>query len=128
MIGSVAQIDQIVSSVQIVDMQESFCVTRPHLVKLCDAFVRRALSASDLSVVAFALLASDAFEWHDEIVSEVLSDWSAPEVNYVLNADTINMHRDWLLGYAEPSERTPSNTHLKVGNLLAVRTKTVSNN
>lgn len=124
LIGSVAQIDQIVSSVQIVDMQESFCVTRSHLVKLCDAFIRRALSPSDLSVLAFALLASDTFEWDDEIVSEILSDWSAPEVNYVLNADTINMHRDWLLGYAKPSERTPSNTQVEMGNLLSVRTKT----
>ncbi len=47
---------------------------------------------------AFALQASDAFGWEDEVINEVLSDWSAPEVNFELNNETLNMHRDWFLG------------------------------
>jgi hypothetical protein len=58
------------------------------------------LTPEALNMVAFALQASDALEWEDQVISEVLSDWSAPEVNFELNAETLKMHRDWLLGLA----------------------------
>jgi hypothetical protein len=46
-------------------------------------------------------LASDAFWWDDEVISEVVADWSAPEVNYPLTAETLNA-RGWLTGSAVP--------------------------
>ncbi len=124
--GSVLQIDQVRSSVQIVDMRESFSVTRPHLVSLCDAFIEGALPPDALNTVAFALMASDAFEWDDDVTSEVLSDWSAPEINYELNAETISMHREWLLGTAEPPRREFRDAKARTGHLISVRTKTPS--
>jgi hypothetical protein len=80
-------------------------VVRRHVIRLCEAFLDRALTPEALNTIGFALQASDAFEWEDEVISEVLADWSAPEVNFELNAETLNMHRDWLLGYGEPPVR-----------------------
>jgi hypothetical protein len=104
-------------------MREPFSLTRLHLVSLCDAFIEKELSPDDLNTVAFALLASDTFDWDDDITSEVLSDWSAPEINYELNAETINMHRTWLLGTAKPPPRELRDGESKAGHLLSVRTK-----
>jgi hypothetical protein len=102
---SVTHINAIVSSVAIEDMQTSAVVSRQHLIMLCDAFLSTALTAEGLNTIAFALIASDRFEWEDDIISEVLSDWSAPEINFPLNDKTIRMHRSWLTGTAEPLQR-----------------------
>ena len=78
-----------------------------------------------LNTIGFALQASDAFEWEDEVISEVLSDWSAPEVNFELNAETLNMHRNWLLGHSEPPVREPIDSlHRINARLISRRTKT----
>jgi hypothetical protein len=78
-----------------------------------------------LTTIGFALQASDAFEWEDDIISEVPSDWSAPEVNFELNAETLNMHRDWLLGFGEPPVRNSVDPLNRIqGRLISVRIKT----
>jgi hypothetical protein len=95
--GSVTSTD-LCSTIRIADMQGSHGLIRHHVLMLCDAFLERALTPEDISTIAFALLASDHFEWDDDVISEVLSDWSAPEINFELNDETIKMHRGWLLG------------------------------
>jgi hypothetical protein len=83
------------------------------------------LTPEALNTIAFALQASDAFEWQDEVLGEVLADWSAPEVNFELNAETLNTHRDWLLGYSEPPVRKPIDPlHRINARLISMRTKT----
>ena len=125
--GSVVQVDDLSSIIRIADMQETFLLARQHVIKLCNAFQERALNADELSTIAFALLASDAFEWDDEVISEVLSDWSAPEINFVLNDETMSMHRGWLLGTSDPPLRSmvglPDATNAR---LISIRTKTAS--
>jgi hypothetical protein len=103
--GSVIKVDDPTSEIRIADMRGSFSLQRDHMIKLCEAFLDRALTPEALNAVAFALLASDAFEWDDEVTSEVLSDWSAPAVNFELNDVTLNMHRDWLLDTGKPPVR-----------------------
>ena len=119
--GSVTQVSSVVSAVEIEDMPESFLLSRHHVMMLCDAALAKTLTAEDLTTVAFALMASDRFEWEDEIISEVLSDWSCPEVNYPLDESTLRMHRSWLEGNAHPPGRTSvvSNN----GRLISVRRK-----
>jgi hypothetical protein len=80
--GSVSRLDDVVEAVAIEDMQVSSVVSRRHVVMLCDAFLGNAINAESLSTLAFGLIASDHFEWDDDVVSEVLSDWSAPEINF----------------------------------------------
>jgi hypothetical protein len=122
--GSVVKVDDLRSEIRIVDMQGSFSLQRDHVVRLCEAFLDRALTLEALNTVAFALLASDAFEWDDEATSEVLSDWSAPEVNFELNDETLNMHRDWLLGSGEPPVRKIIDPLNRINaRLISVRTK-----
>jgi hypothetical protein len=123
--GSVVKIDDLQSEIRIADMQGSFSLQRDHVIRLCEAFLDRALTPEALTAIGFALQASVAFEWEDEVISEVLSDWSAPEVNFALNAETLNMHRDWLLGYGEPPVRKPIDPlHRINARLISLRTKT----
>jgi hypothetical protein len=122
--GSVLKVDALQSEIRIADMQGSFSLQRDHVIRLCEAFLDRVLTPEALNTIGFALQASDAFEWEDEVISEVLSDWSAPEVNFELNAETLNMHRDWLLGYGEPPVRKPIDPHHRINaRLISLRNK-----
>ena len=123
--GSVVKIDDLQSEIRIADMRGSFLLQRDHVIKLCEAFLDRALTPEALNTIGFAIQASDAFEWEDDVISEVLSDWSAPEVNFELNAKTLNMHRDWLLGSSEPPVRNSVDPLNRIhGRLISVRIKT----
>jgi hypothetical protein len=123
--GSVVKIDDQQSQIRIADMQGSFLLQRDHVIRLCEAFLDHALTPEALTTVGFALQASDAFEWEDEVISGVLSDWSAPEVNFALNAETLNLHRDWLLGYGQPPVRKRVDPlHRINARLISLRTKT----
>ena len=123
--GSVVKIDDLQSEILIADMQSSFSLQRDHVIRLCEVFLDRVLTPEALNTIGFALQASDAFEWEDEVISEVLSDWSAPEVNFELNAETLNMHRNWLLGHSEPPVREPIDSlHRINARLISRRTKT----
>jgi hypothetical protein len=122
--GSVTQVNSIASSVQIIDMPESFLVSRQHVMMLCDAALSKKLTSEDLTTVAFALMASDHFEWEDEIISEVLSDWSSPEVSFPLDESTLTMHRSWLEGNTHPPLRI--GVASGNGHLISVRKKVSS--
>jgi hypothetical protein len=122
--GSVVKVDDLRSEIRIADMQGSFSLQRDHVIRLCEAFLDGALTPEALNTVAFALLASDAFEWDDDLTSEVLAEWSAPEVNFELNEMTLNMHRDWLLGSGEPPVRKTIDAANRINaRLISVRTK-----
>src|SRR5438094_5779953 len=78
------------SRVRIEDMDESFTVTRPMLISLCDAVVAGSLPPQELRTIGFALESSDKFEWDgdaDELVADVIADWSCPEINYPLTVE-----------------------------------------
>ena len=123
--GSVVKVDDLQSEIRIADMRGSFSLQRDHVIKLCEAFLDCALTPEALATIGFALQASDAFEWEDDVISEVLSDWSAPEVNFELNAETLNMHRDWLLGFGEPPVRDSVDPLNRIqGRVVSVRIKT----
>jgi hypothetical protein len=123
---SVIRLGDVEQTVVIEDMQVSFVVSRPHIVMLCNAFLEKAINAEPLSTLAFALIASDHFEWDDDVVSEVLSDWSAPEINFPLNDETITMHRNWLVDAAASAPpRMQISPGLAQGRLVSMRTKIV---
>lgn len=122
--GSVTVLDSVASEVHIRDMQDSFRLTRPHLLMLCEAFLDQGLKGDALNTLAFALVASDTYEWEDDVISKVLSDWSAPEINYELNADTITMHREWLLNLNQiPRRGTVPPSVAENAYIRSVRTK-----
>jgi hypothetical protein len=92
-------ISGIVSKVSIEDMAETFTVSSAMAVRLCDAVLNGELPADDLEAIGFALVASDRFEWdgdEDEVLADVIGDWSAPEINYPLTIDNVKKFRSWL--------------------------------
>jgi hypothetical protein len=124
LMGAVTRLDDVVETVAIEDMEVSFMVSRSHVVMLCDTFLEKAINAESLSTLAFGLMASDHFEWDDDVMSEVLSDWSAPEINFPLNDETINMHRNWLVGAAESAPpRMQISPGSAPGRLVSMRIK-----
>ena len=120
---SVNQFDAVSCNVTIEDMQQGFCLTRAHVLSLCDAGIAGELNQEVLSTIAFALLASDRFEWEDEVISEILYDWSAPEINLPLGPDTLKMHRNWLLGLEEPAPKPALDLTKRRGRLVLLRQK-----
>ncbi len=121
--NAVTRLDPVRSTVAITDMNEAFALTREHILLLCDVKLSNALTSEALSTIAFALVASDHFEWDDEVISEVLHDWSSPEINLPLNESTLTMHRDWLRGASDPPARHPLQPGEPLGRIISERRK-----
>ncbi len=120
---SITHFDAVSCNVTIEDMQQDFCLTRSHILSLCDGGIASKLSQEVMSTVAFALLASDRFEWDDEVISETLYDWSVPEINLPLEPDTLRMHRSWLLGLEDPAPKPALDRTERSGRLVLLRKK-----
>lgn len=106
--GSEQRVSDIQSIVEIEDMQEEFVVTRGMAVALCDAILGQELEPSTLATIGFALMASDKFSWDGEdVLGEIIADWSCPEINYTLNMENVRQFRAWLMEQ-EPYPARPS--------------------
>ncbi len=121
--GSTKRLNSIASRVDIEDMETEFCVTRPMLSSLVDAVLNGSLPPDALGTVGFTLMASDKFVWDgdaDDLLANVIADWSCPEVNYPLSLEYVAKFRAWLAGEEQyPVRPTESATHS--GRLISVR-------
>ena len=124
---AVTAFDPVRSTVTIADMDGTFVLTREHIVRLCDASLSNALNSEALSAIAFALIASDHFEWDEDVISEVLHDWSSPEINLPLTNSKLAMHRDWLKGMTDPPARPSVQSGMPTGRLVSERRKVTYN-
>lgn len=98
--GTAKRFGGIVSVQSIEEMEGEQEVTRPMLVALCDAVLQGGLSPEALSDIGLALVQSDHFVWdaeEDELLGDVIYDWSEPEMNYPLTAENVLRCRSWLL-------------------------------
>src|SRR5436189_31088 len=118
---SVENVDEVHRVVYIQDMSGDFVVTRDMVLRLLDAAASAQLSSCSLEVIAFALLASNAFTWSDDLVAEILHDWSVPEVNWSIDASSLAQTRRWLEG-AEPYPDRPVGSAIG-GKVVRVTTK-----
>jgi len=118
--GSVSHPDEKTSVVHIQDMEQPFTVTRKMVVKLCDAALSGDFPPKELQTVGFSLIASDHFDWDDELLAGVIGDWSCPEVNYPLTVQNVERFKRWLLGTESYPERT---TPAPGGKLVSVTIK-----
>jgi hypothetical protein len=123
--ASIKEIGPRETNIEIEDMSSSFSLSRKEVLLLCDAGLHGELPGNAISAIAFMVIASDHFEWdgNDEIISEILSDWSCPEVNYPLTPTTFQMYRRWLLGSETPPERSSLAKNSKKGRLISIRRK-----
>jgi hypothetical protein len=120
---SIAHYDAVRTAIAVTDLDTEFVLSRDHVIRLCDAAIQGKLSGAALNAVAFALIATDHFAWDDDIIAEVLNDWSAPEINYPLTPLNLAMHRDWLLGVSMPPERTPVQPDARESKVVSQRLK-----
>ncbi|MFZ0579502.1 MAG: hypothetical protein WBY69_05650 [Candidatus Acidiferrales bacterium] len=114
--GSVKKVGAISFVAEIEDMDDEFSVTRQMLVSLCEAVLSDQLPSQDLSTIGFALLASEKFVWDaEDLVGDVIHDWSCPEINYPLTLENVQRFKDWLLekelypSKVQPQTRTSFN-------------------
>lgn len=83
------------------DLDGDSPVTAANLVTICDAFTNGDLTAQMIQQIAFAMMASDYFEWDcdtpdGERVAEVIGRWDSPEINYPITESTITKFRHYL--------------------------------
>jgi hypothetical protein len=127
--GSTEAVSPTTSRVAIEDMDSEFSVTRPMLASLTDAVLAGTLPPDSLGTIGFALQTSDKFVWDgdsDELVANVISDWSCPEINHPLTLENIAKFRAWLTG-AEPYPARPRGTAGDCGRLVSIREKKSTN-
>jgi hypothetical protein len=113
------------TTIEIEDMTSIYSINRENMLVLCNAGADGTLPGEAISAIAFMVIASDHFEWDgdDEMISEILSDWSCPEVNYSLTPTTFQMNQRWLLGSETPPERPSLAKNSKKGRLISMRRK-----
>jgi len=97
--GSTKSVGGVVSYQKVEEMESDFRVNRSMLVALCDAVLAGRLAPELLHEIGFALSASDRFVWDaddDELASDLISDWSSPEISYPLTIENIRRCKAWL--------------------------------
>lgn len=120
--GSISQKRQKQYVVSIEDMDEEFTVTAAMLVRLCDVVLQGELEPDALHAIGFALSASDKFCWdadEDDVLANVIADWSCPEVNYPLTLENVRRFRAWLIR----SEPYPQKPQLEKGGKIVLVTE-----
>jgi hypothetical protein len=105
--NSERRVDSITTAVAVAEMKSDFDITRPMALRFCDAVSNGTLQGDVLRTVAFVIISSDHLTWRDdELLGEIISDWSCPEVNYALTPENMARFRKWLEG----TESYPSKT------------------
>jgi hypothetical protein len=89
------------------DMSKSFRVCPEHLTLLCDAVLRGEIEPKHLQAIGFCIIASDNFEYdpdtsEGDLVDDIVSAWSVPEINYPLNRENVKKFREWLVSGSDP--------------------------
>ena len=83
------------------DLDGDSPVTAANLVTICDAFTKGDLTAQMIQQIAFAMMASDSFEWDSDTpdgrrVAEVIGWWDSPEIHYPITDSTMVKFRHYL--------------------------------
>ncbi len=90
---------------------------------LCEAVLCGQLPAEELSTIGFALIASDKFIWDgDDLIGDVIHDWSSPEINYPLTVENVCRFKNWLLR-VEPYPAKSNAKFPSIGERLVSRTE-----
>jgi hypothetical protein len=123
-LGSKKKVGAISYVVEVEGMEGEFSITREMLVSLWDTVLSGQLPPEELAAIGFALVASNSFMWDTEdVVHDVIHDWSSPEVFYPLTIDNVQRFKNWLLGLEpHPAEREPT-PHPQGERLIAITEK-----
>jgi len=92
--GAEERVSNVESLIKTKDMRAELAITPEMAIRLCDAVLGKQLPPSALATIGFALIASDHFVWDGEdVLREIVADWSCPEVNYALNLENVKRCR-----------------------------------
>jgi hypothetical protein len=88
-------------------MSKSFQVWPKHLTLICDAVLSGEIDPKHLQSIGFCIIASDNFEYdpdtsEGDLVDDIVSAWSVPEINYPLTAENVKKFREWLVSGSDP--------------------------
>ena len=119
--NAIEQVSETLQIVRIRDLESNFLIDRSMLIHLCDEILEGKLHPTCLEPIAFALLTSDRFDWDDDLVADVLNDWSAPAINLALTLPSVNQFREYLLSIRPYPDRPPSNPSDQSGKLIFQR-------
>lgn len=115
----IRQLGQTFQTFYVRDLVQEFRIDRMMLVKLLDAVLAGELQAAALEPIGFALYTSDRFEWEeDDVISNVLTDWSAPQINYPLTLENMERFKRWLLATESYPEKPPFDPSRPQGKLI----------
>ena len=97
----------------VADLETAVSLSCKDLVRLCDACLDGAVSASGLETLATAILGSDRLVWDEtsldgELVAEVLWDWSSPDGDAGLTTESVALHRKLLANPPKPKLTSPN--------------------
>jgi hypothetical protein len=117
-------VDSTRTKVFVRDMSSDFMVSAIMAVRLCDAALDERISPETLRILAFVIIASEHFEWNDELIAAVLHDISTPEINYPLTPANLRDFRRWLMREepypGRPSPRSRSKRNTIISELLKI--------
>jgi hypothetical protein len=62
-------------------------IERKQLIELCDKFLKKEISKSELELYAFNAIMSDEIDWedNDNVISETLFEWDNEIINFPIN-------------------------------------------
>jgi hypothetical protein len=84
-----------------IDDDQTFIVTRDHLIKLSTDTLDGALTPEDLNIIAFAITSSEFFTLNNErkdaeIIETVIHNWDNPEIGFDLSMKNIELWKEYL--------------------------------
>ena len=84
-----------------IDDDQTFIVTRDHLIKLTTDTLNGALTPEDLNTIAFAIISSEFFTLNSEgidveIIETVIHDWDNYEIGFALSMKNIALWKEYL--------------------------------
>lgn len=124
-LNSIERVDSVRERIHVVPLGRPFEVSREMLLRLCDAALAGEVEAIALRATAFAIVTSDDLSWSEDLVGEILQDWSSPEVNLPLGNENLRRFREWLaLEQPYPEKpNTPANGRVEGGQILSETTR-----
>lgn len=90
------------TSVTIERLEEGeFAIEKEHLVTLCDDYLNEKITNENLSIIGFALMGSDYFQWDGETksgetISQVIFDWTNEIIGYDINRKNVLLWKEYL--------------------------------
>lgn len=66
-------------------------IKRADLIKKCEEFIAGKIEKHEIEQFASDLIIKDFFEWNDETIADIISEWDNEETNYLINKENMKL-------------------------------------